>query len=74
MVGTFTFLGLVLGGTAVANTIGNFVMLDDLPTMLSLTVVLCGLFAATAWNLITWWRGLCCLPHPMRWSVASAEW
>jgi PiT family inorganic phosphate transporter len=58
MVGTFTFLGPVLGGTAVANTIGNFVTLDDLPTTLSLTVVLCGLFAATAWNLITWWRGL----------------
>jgi len=58
MVGTFTFLGPVLGGTAVANTIGNFVTLDDLPTSLSLTVVLCGLFAATAWNLITWWRGL----------------
>lgn len=58
MVGTFTFLGPVLGGTAVANTIGNFVTLDDLPTTLSLTVVLCGLFAATAWNLVTWWRGL----------------
>lgn len=58
VVGTFTFLGPVLGGTAVANTIGNFVTLDDLPATLSLTVVLCGLFAATAWNLITWWRGL----------------
>jgi PiT family inorganic phosphate transporter len=57
-VGTFTCLGPVRGGTAVANTIGNFVTLDDLPTTLSLTVVLCGLFAATAWNLITWWRGL----------------
>lgn len=58
IVGTFTFLGPVLGGTAVANTIGNFVTLDELPATLSLMVVLCGLFAATAWNLITWWRGL----------------
>lgn len=58
IVGTFTFLGPVLGGTAVANTIGKFVTLDDLPETLSLTVVLCGLFAATAWNFITWWRGL----------------
>ncbi|MCP4598894.1 inorganic phosphate transporter [Neptuniibacter sp.] len=58
IVGTFTFLGPVLGGTAVANTIGKFVVLDDMPAQLSLSVVICGLFAATAWNLITWWRGL----------------
>lgn len=58
IVGTFTFLGPVFGGTAVANTVGKFVTLDDLPTKLSLTIVICGLFAATAWNLITWWRGL----------------
>lgn len=58
IVGTFTFLGPVLGGTAVANTIGKFVTLDDLPETLSLMVVLCGLAAATAWNLLTWWRGL----------------
>ena len=58
VVGIFTFLGPLLGGTAVANTIGNFVVLDDMPAQLSLTVVICGLFAATAWNLFTWWRGL----------------
>jgi len=58
IVGSFTFLGPVLGGTAVANTIGKFVTLDDLPESLSLTVVICGLFAATSWNFITWWRGL----------------
>ncbi len=58
IVGTFTFLGPLLGGTAVANTIGKFVQLDDLPTQLSLSIVICGLFAATAWNFITWWRGL----------------
>ncbi|WP_420597978.1 inorganic phosphate transporter [Neptuniibacter sp.] len=58
IVGFFTFLGPLLGGTAVANTIGKFVELGDLPTELSLTVVICGLFAATFWNLLTWWRGL----------------
>jgi PiT family inorganic phosphate transporter len=58
IVGGFTFLGPVLGGTAVANTIGKFVTLDDLPTRLSLVVVICGLGAATFWNLFTWWRGL----------------
>lgn len=58
IVGFFTFLGPVLGGTAVANTIGKFVLLDDLPEILSLSVVVCGLFAATAWNFLTWWRGI----------------
>ncbi|MES9957025.1 MAG: inorganic phosphate transporter [Sedimenticola sp.] len=58
VVGLFTFLGPILGGTAVANTIGKFVTLDDLPADISLAVVLCGLFAATAWNLFTWWRGI----------------
>ena len=58
IVGFFTFLGPLLGGTAVANTIGKFVELGDLPSELSLTVVICGLFAATFWNLLTWWRGL----------------
>ncbi len=58
IVGGFTFLGPVLGGTAVANTIGKFVTLDGLPETLSLVVVLCGLFAATTWNFLTWWRGI----------------
>lgn len=58
VVGIFTFLGPLLGGTAVANTIGQFVTLDDLPSDLSLSIVLCGLFSATAWNLLTWFRGL----------------
>jgi PiT family inorganic phosphate transporter len=31
IVGVFEFLGPLLGGTAVANTIGKFVQLDDLP-------------------------------------------
>ena len=58
LVGTFTFLGPIFGGTAVANTIGKFVTLDGLPPQLSLTVIVCGLFAGIFWNLITWWRGM----------------
>ena len=35
LVGVFEFLGPLLGGTAVANTIGSFVNLSDLPRELS---------------------------------------
>jgi len=58
MVAFFEFLGPLLGGTAVANTIGKFVTLDDLDRVMSLTIVLCGLVGAIGWNLITWWRGI----------------
>jgi len=58
LVGSFTFLGPVLGGTAVANTIGSFVELDSLPVNLSLPIVVCGLAAAVIWNFLTWWKGL----------------
>ncbi len=58
LVCAFTFLGPLLGGTAVANTIGNFVDVTDLETAASLTVVLAGLAGAVAWNLVTWWFGL----------------
>ena len=58
LVSTFTFLGPVLAGTAVANTIGGFVKLDDLATESGLSVLLAGAIAAILVNLITWWRGL----------------
>jgi len=58
IVGVFEFLGPLLGGTAVANTIGKFINLGDLPTSLALTIILCGLVGAIAWNLLTWWRGI----------------
>ncbi len=58
IVGIFTFLGPMLGGTAVANTIGSIVQLESLPEALSLRVVICGLSAAVLWNLLTWWRGI----------------
>jgi PiT family inorganic phosphate transporter len=58
IVGVFEFLGPLLGGTAVANTIGKFVHLEDVAPVLSLTVLLCGLLGAIAWNFVTWWKGI----------------
>src|SRR5680860_337705 len=58
LVGFFEFLGPLLGGTAVANTIGKFITLGDLPAFFSLTILLCGLLGAIIWNLLTWWKGI----------------
>ncbi len=58
LVGFFEFLGPLLGGTAVANTIGKFVDLDGVPAPLALTILLSGLLGAISWNLITWWKGI----------------
>ena len=58
LVAVFEFLGPLLGGTAVANTIGSFVKLDSLPPVQAPLVVLCGLLGAIVWNLFTWWRGI----------------
>jgi PiT family inorganic phosphate transporter len=58
LVAIFEFLGPLLGGTAVANTIGKFITLDDLDRVLALSIVLCGLLGAIAWNLLTWRLGI----------------
>lgn len=58
IVAIFEFLGPLLGGTAVANTIGKFVTLKDLSEALSISVVLCGIVGAIFWNLLTWWYGI----------------
>ena len=58
IVGTFEFLGPLLGGTAVANTIGKFVDLGSVPPLLSLSILLCGLLGAIVWNLGTWFFGI----------------
>ena len=58
LVGFFEFMGPMLGGTAVANTIGKFVTLDDLQAVPALTILLCGLLGAIVWNLLTWWKGI----------------
>ncbi len=58
IVGIFVFLGPLLGGTAVANTIGKFVVLDGVLPILSLSILLCGLIGAITWNLATWYFGI----------------
>ncbi len=58
LVAFFEFLGPLLVGTAVANTIGTFITLEDLDRTLALVIVLCGLIGAIAWNLLTWWFGI----------------
>lgn len=58
IVGFFELMGPLLGGTAVANSIGKFVHLGDLQRQDSLIIILCGLGGAIGWNLLTWWRGI----------------
>jgi hypothetical protein len=58
IVGVFEFLGPLLGGTAVANTIGKFVALNGVQPILSLAILLCGLIGAIVWNLATWYFGI----------------
>ncbi|MEN8711847.1 MAG: inorganic phosphate transporter, partial [Arenicellales bacterium] len=58
IVATFEFLGPLLGGTAVADTIGKFIQIGDLDTLPSMAIILCGIFGAIAWNLVTWWFGI----------------
>jgi PiT family inorganic phosphate transporter len=58
IVGFFEFLGPLLGGTAVANTIGKFIDLSDLPQIKSLTILVSGLGGAIVWNLFTWAKGI----------------
>ena len=58
LVASFEFLGPLLGGTAVANTIGKFINLNEVSTVLSVAVVMCGVFGAIFWNILTWWYGI----------------
>jgi PiT family inorganic phosphate transporter len=58
LVSVFTFLGPLLGGTAVANTVGSFVTLDTLPSTTAVSALLSGAMGAILINIITWWRGL----------------
>jgi PiT family inorganic phosphate transporter len=51
----FNMLGPILVGSAVAATIAGIV---QVPQDEVIEVVGAGLIGATAWNLLTWWRGL----------------
>jgi PiT family inorganic phosphate transporter len=57
-VAVFEFLGPLLGGTAVANTIGKFILVGDLQVIASVIIILCGIVGAIVWNLGTWWFGI----------------
>jgi PiT family inorganic phosphate transporter len=58
LIGAFHFVGPLVGGTAVANTIGKFVTLGEVETLPALTIILCGLTGAIVWNVVTWWFGI----------------
>jgi inorganic phosphate transporter, PiT family len=58
LVAVFEFLGPILGGTAVANTIGKFIDVGGLPEVFSLLIILSGVTGAIAWNVATWWFGI----------------
>ena len=58
VVAVFEFLGPILGGTAVANTIGSFVDISQMEAVASVSVILCGIVGAITWNLGTWWFGI----------------
>jgi PiT family inorganic phosphate transporter len=58
LVACFTLLGPILGGTAVANTLGGLVTIDMLPATDALTMVLCAVGGAIGWNLLTWRLGI----------------
>lgn len=58
VVAVFEFLGPILGGTAVANTIGKFIDVGPLPPQEAVVIVLCGIIGAIVWNLGTWWFGI----------------
>lgn len=58
IVAVFSFLGPLLGGTAVANTIGKFIEISDLQAINALAVILSGLIGVIAWNLGTRYFGM----------------
>ncbi len=54
----FTFLGPILGGVAVADTIGEFVRVSGEPEKIAQSVTLAAILTAITFNLITWKFGL----------------
>ncbi len=58
LIAIFEFLGPLLGGTAVANTIGKFIDVSALAGVASLGIILAGVIGAIAWNLGTWRFGI----------------
>ena len=50
LVAIFEFLGPLLGGTAVANTIGKFIDVSALAGITSLGIILAGVIGAIVWE------------------------
>lgn len=55
LIAVFSFLGPVVAGTAVAETVGGIIRIDGSGALATVGAALTG---ALAWNLLTWWRGL----------------
>lgn len=58
VVAFFEFLGPLVVGTAVANTIGSFIDVSALASITSLVIIMAGVAGAIFWNLGTWWVGI----------------
>ncbi len=58
IVTVFTFLGPLVVGLAVADTIGTFVDIKQAKLIDAQALVIAALLAAVTYNLITWWFGL----------------
>jgi hypothetical protein len=72
IVGFFEFMGPLLGGTAVANTIGKFVDLNGVDPQLAVLIMFCGCSAPSSG---TWRPGGSASPRRRRtrWSAVSLE-
>lgn len=58
IVSLFTFLGPLTVGLAVADTVGTFVNIADVPLLHAQALVISALLAAITYNLVTWKLGL----------------
>ena len=58
IVSVFTFLGPLLAGLAVADTVGTFVSISNAPLRDAQALVIAALLAAVTYNIITWYFGL----------------
>lgn len=58
LVGLFTFLGPLIGGTAVADTVAGIVDLSAAPRGVALLIVAAAIIGAIGWNVLTWRLGL----------------
>ncbi len=58
IVTAFTFIGPFLGGVAVADTIGEFVDIKGVSSVVSQSITIAAILSATTFNLITWKLGL----------------